>query len=125
MLKAGDSLYTTNNIKLACALMTLGHETISSENSVFEENGSRQVFFVFNDGGGKVSECAKKWAKGLSAMQEEEPLAYLYAYAHNRDRILDAIKQAVPLVRVRIGNKVMAYSKNATKEQKERLLKLL
>jgi 5-deoxy-D-glucuronate isomerase len=125
MLKAGDSIYTTNNIKLACALLTLGHETIDGENSVFEENGGRQVVFVFKNKDNKVLEAAKKWKEGLSAMGEEEPIAYLYAYAHNRDRLLDMIKSAVPLVRVKRGNKVIVYSKNATKEAKEKVLKLL
>lgn len=125
MLKSGDSIYTTNNIKLACALLTLGHETMPSENSVFEENGNKQVVFVFKDQDGKASQTAQKWQKGFSAMTEEEPLAYLYAYAHNRDRILDAVKQAIPLVKVRSGNKIIMYSKNATKEERTKVLKML
>ena len=125
MIKAGDSFFSTNNIKLACGLMTLGHETIESENSVFEEQGKKEVCFVFKDTNGAVAADARKWNGGLSAMTEDEPMAYLWAYAHNRDRLLDSIKKAVPIVRVRVGNKILAYSKNATKEQKERLLKLL
>ena len=82
MIKAGDSLYLTNNIKLACALVTMGHKFKDCESCVIEENGKSEVQFVFDDAGGLVSKDAVKWKGGLEKMNLEEPLAYLWAYAH-------------------------------------------
>lgn len=125
MIKAGDSLYLTNNIKLACALVTMGHKFKDCESCVIEENGKSEVQFVFDDAGGLASKDAVKWKGGLEKMNLEEPLAYLWAYAHNRDRLLDEIKKSIPMVRVRYGNKVLLYPKNATAEQKRRIMSKL
>ena len=75
--------------------------------------------------GGAVSSDARKWKGGLEKMNPEEPLAYLWAYAHNRDRLLDEIKKSTPMVRVRYGNKCLLYPKNATLEQKKRIMSKL
>jgi len=125
MLKTGDQIFLTKNIKLACALITLGHKVRGDESCVVEENGKQEVHFTFDDTGGLVSADAKKWNKGLEAMEPESNLAYLWAYAHNRDRLLDEIKQSIPMVRVRSGNKVLLYAKNATAEQKRRIMSKL
>lgn len=125
MIKAGDALYLTNNIKLACGLITMGHALKDGESCVIEENGKSEVNFVFDDKGGSVSADARKWKAGLEKMNPEEPLAYLWAYAHNRDRLLDEIKKSIPMVRVRYGNKCLLYPKNATPEQKKKLMEKL
>lgn len=125
MLKTGDYIYITNNIKLACALLTMGHRLKDEGSCCIEENGKTEVSFVFDDTGGTVSADAIKWNGGLEKMNLEEPLAYLWAYAHNRDRLLDTIKQSIPMVRVRYGKKVLLYPKNATAEQKKRIMSKL
>jgi len=122
MLQSGDLVYITNNIKLACALFTLGHKFIEGESCVLESDNKRDIQFAFNDAGNLVSIDAQKWKGGLEAMTPEEPLAYLWAYAHNRDRILDEIKQAIPMVRVKCGDKTLLYPKNATAEQKRKIM---
>lgn len=124
-MKTGDHIYITNNIKLANALLTVGHNLMDDGSCCVEENGKTEVNFVFNDSNGKVSFDANKWKGGLEKMDKEEPLAYLWAYAHNRDRLLDTIKQSVPMVRVRYGSKVLLYPKNATAEQKKRIMSKL
>ncbi|NBW10683.1 MAG: hypothetical protein EBR82_21925 [Caulobacteraceae bacterium] len=125
MLKAGDQIYLTKNIKLACALITLGHPIKNDESCVIEEDGKQEVHFVFEDKGGSASADARKWNKGLEAMEPESNIAYLWAYAHNRDRLLDEIKKSIPMVRVRYGNKVLLYAKNASDEQKRRIMSKL
>lgn len=125
MLKAGDNIFLTNNIKLACALLTMGHKLKDEGSCCVEESGKTEIKFVFDDGGGLVSLDASKWRGGLEKMNLEEPLAYLWAYAHNRDRLLDTIKQSIPMVRVRYGNKILLYPKNATSEEKKRIMKKL
>lgn len=122
MLKSGDLIYVTNNIKLACALFTMGHKFLDSESCIVESEGTKQIDFVFDDSENKVTSDARKWLKGLNAMEAEEPLAYLWAYAHNRDRLLDEIKQAIPMVRVKCGDKTLLYPKNATAEQKRKIM---
>jgi hypothetical protein len=125
MIQTGDFLYITNNIKLACALLTIGHKLKDNESCCIEENGKTEVNFIFDDVGNAVSKDAQKWKGGLEKMDLEEPLAYLYAYAHNRDRLLDTIKQSIPMVRVRYGSKTLLYPKNATAEQKRRIMSKL
>ena len=122
MIKTGDSIYITNNIKLACALLTMGHKLKDNESCCIEENGKTEVNFIFDDVNNEVTKDAQRWKGGLEKMSLEEPLAYLWAYAHNRDRLLDTIKQSVPMVRVRYGKKVLLYPKNATAEQKRRIM---
>jgi hypothetical protein len=125
MIQTGDFLYITNNIKLACALLTMGHKLKDNESCCIEENGKTDVNFIFDDTNNTVSMDAKKWKGGLEGMDQEEPMAYLWAYAHNRDRLLDAIKQSVPMVRVRSGSKILLYPKNASAEQKRRIMSKL
>ena len=125
MIQSGDYIYITNNIKLACALLTMGHKLRDEGSCCIEENGKTDVSFVFDDKGGLVSADANKWKGGLEKMDLEEPLAYLWAYAHNRDRLLDTIKQSIPMVRVRYGDKVLLYPKNASAEEKKRIMKKL
>lgn len=125
MIQTGDFLYITNNIKLACALLTMGHKLKENESCCIEENGKTEVNFIFDDVNNEVTKDAQKWKGGLEKMDLEEPLAYLWAYAHNRDRLLDVIKQSVPMVRVRYGTKVLLYPKNATPEQKKRIMSKL
>ena len=122
MIKTGDLLYITNNIKLACALLTMGHRLKDNESCCIEENGKTEVNFIFDDVNNEVTRDAQKWKGGLEKMSLEEPLAYLWAYAHNRDRLLDIIKQSVPMVRVKYGSKTLLYPKNATAEQKRRIM---
>lgn len=125
MIQSGDHLYITNNIKLACALITMGHKTKEGECSVIEDDGKSEVNFVFEDKNGSVSADAKKWKNGIDKMDSEEPMAYLWAYAHNRDRLLDEIKKSIPMVRVRYGSKILMYPKNATPEQKRKIMQKL
>jgi len=122
MLTTGDHIYITHNIKLACALLTVGHKLKDEGSCSIEEQGKTTQNFVFDDTGGGVSADARKWLGGLEAMNLEEPMAYLWAYAHNRDRLLDTIKQSIPMVRVRYGSKVLLYAKNATQEEKKRIM---
>jgi hypothetical protein len=122
MIQTGDFLYITNNIKLACALLTMGHKLKDNESCCIEDNGKTEVNFIFDDASNAVSKDAQKWKGGLEKMNLEEPLAYLYAYAHNRDRLLDIIKQSIPMVRVKYGGKTLLYPKNATAEQKRRIM---
>lgn len=125
MIKAGENFFLTKNIKLACALLTLGHNLRGSESCVLEEDGKQEVHFTFENLDGSVSSDAKKWSLGLDKMDKEEPMAYLWAYAHNRDRLLDEIKKSIPMVRVRCGSKMLLYPKNATAEQKRRIMSKL
>ena len=125
MLKAGDNIYLTNNIKLACALLTMGHKLKDEGSCCVEESGKTEVSFVFDDLNCSVTADANKWKGGLDKMNLEEPLAYLWAYAHNRDRLLDTIKKSIPMVRVRYGSKVLLYPKNATSEEKKRIMRKL
>jgi len=125
MIQTGDLLFFTKNLKLACALLTMGHKLKEGQSCSIEENGKTELSFIFDNTNSAVSQDANKWIAGLEKMDLEEPLAYLWAYAHNRDRLLDIIKQSIPMVRVRYGSKILLYPKNATAEQKRKIMSKL
>jgi hypothetical protein len=103
----------------------MGHKLKDEGSCCIEESGKTEVNFVFDDANGSVTADGNKWIGGLEKMSPEEPMAYLWAYAHNRDRLLDTIKKSIPMVRVRYGSKVLLYPKNATSEEKKRIMRKL
>ena len=55
----------------------------------------------------------------------EDPLAYIRATLENRERLLDAMNNAVPLVKKIFGNLILLISKNASPDLKKRISKYL
>jgi len=126
-----EKILFTRNLKLATALATMGVPFRNSEPFVVLEdadNGNqRSITFFFNDTedglGGKIMGI---WEKGWSAITDpEDPLAYIRATLENRERILDAMNNATPLVKKNFGKATLLISKNASPELKKRLSRYL
>lgn len=126
-----EKILFTKNLKLATALATMGipfrKERAFSVVEDADKNNQREVTFFFTDTpdglGGRIMAT---WEKGWPAITNpEEPLAYIRAALENRERILDAMNNAVPLVKKVFGKVILLISKNATPELKKKLSRYL
>lgn len=126
-----EKILFTRNLKLATALATCGVPFRKNEPFVIMEdadNGNhRSVTFFFSDTedglGGKIMSV---WEKGWPAITNpEDPLAYIRATLENRERILDAMNNATPLVKKTFGRATLLISKNASSELKKKLSRYL
>jgi hypothetical protein len=126
-----EKILFTKNLKLATALATMGIPFRKERGfSVVEDadkNNHREITFFFTDTpdglGGRIMQT---WEKGWSAITNpEDPLAYIRATLENRERILDAMNNATPLVKKSFGKATLLISKNATPELKKKLSRYL
>lgn len=128
---AQEKILFTKNLKLASVLATSGipfrKERAFSIVEDADRNNQREVTFFFTDTedglGGRIMQA---WEKGWSAITNpEDPLAYMRAVLENRERILDAMNNATPLVKKNFGKATLLISKNATSELKKKLSRYL
>jgi len=126
-----EKILFTKNLKLATALSTMGipfrKERAFSIVEDADRGNQREVTFFFTDTpdglGGRIMQT---WEKGWSAItNQEDPLAYIRAALENRERILDAMNNATPLVKKSFGKATLLISKNATPELKKKLSRYL
>lgn len=126
-----EKILYTQNLKLASVLCSFGISLRSQEPFVVIEdadNGNKKSFtFFFTDTpdglGGKIM---SKWEQGWAAMQDlEEPLAYCRAVLENRERLLDMMNNATPMVKKTFGKATLLVSKNANPELKRKLARYL
>jgi len=126
-----EKILFTKNLKLATALVTMGIPFRSQGAfSVVEDadnHGQRTITFFFNDTtDSRGSRMMQTWEKGWSAITNpEDPLAYIRAALENRERILDAMNNATPLIKKSFGKATLLISKNATPELKKKLSRYL
>ena len=126
-----EKILFTKNLKLATALATMGVPFRAKEPFVVIEDADnkshREITFFFSDTddglGGKIMTM---WGKGWSAITNtEEPIAYIRATLENRERLLDAMNNATPLVKKTFGKATLLISKNASPDLKKRISKYL
>lgn len=126
-----EKILFTKNLKQATALATLGIPWREKEPFVVIEDADnrnqREVTFFFEDTpdgrGGRIMDL---WNRGWSAMTNpEDPLAYIRAALENRERLLDAMNNATPLVKKSFGKATLLISKNASSDLKKRISKYL
>lgn len=126
-----EKILFTKNIKLAATLATFGIPFRDKEPmAVIEDadnNNSRSVTFFFNDLpdglGGRIVDL---WERGWSAItNHDDPLAYCRAVLENRERLLDAINNATPLVKKQFGKATLLISKNASPDLRKKLSKYI
>ena len=104
-ITGSKSVFTTQDCWLAAALVSLGCEPYRNDatgEGCIQRIASPQgelCFFLFADAG-KCDPIAKQWGniEALRATEPENPLCYLHAMMHNRQRILDAVKQRRRLI---------------------------
>jgi len=92
-----------------------------------DDGNRRSVTFFFSDLpnglGGRIVDL---WEKGWSAItNHDDPLAYCRAVLENRERLLDAMNNATPLVKKQFGKATLLVSKNASPDLRKKLSKYL
>ena len=126
-----EKILYTRNIKLASTLATFGIPFRDKEPMAVIEDADdgnrRSVTFFFSDLpnglGGRIMEL---WEKGWSAItNHDDPLAYCRAVLENRERLLDAINNATPLVKKQFEKATLLVSKNASQDLRKKLSKYL
>jgi hypothetical protein len=123
----GTSYWGTTNIKIASCVAAFGGTLRQSDpvTHVVLENGTRQVTFWFNSGGGaeakKEMEC--KWSDMTSDM--ESPIRYVRAALENRETLLGLVKRAEPIQTIKRGGQTLLVPINAKPELKKAILKAI
>ena len=126
-----EKILFTKNLKLASVLATFGipfrNERPFSVVEDADSNNQRSVTFFFSDTedglGGRIVET---WGKGWEGIKDpEEPMAYMRAVLENRERLLDAMNNATPLVKKNFGKATLLISKNASQDLKKKISKYL
>lgn len=126
-----EKILFTKNLKLAAVLATFGIPFKKDQPfSVLEDadkNNQKSVTFFFEDNAqGEGSKIVSQWEKGWEAIRDpNEPIAYCRAVLENRERLLDAMNNATPLVKKSFGKATLLISKTANKELREKLSKYL
>lgn len=126
-----EKILFTKNLKLASVLATFGvpfrKETAFSIVEDADKSNQKSVTFFFSDTlDGLGERIIAKWEKGWSAIDNpEDPLAYCRAVLENRERLLDAMNNATPLVRKSFGKTILLISKNASQDLKKKISKYL
>ena len=127
----GEKILFTKNLKLASVLATFGIPFRKDRPfSVVEDadkDNQRSVTFFFSDtADGLGGRIIATWEKGWDAIKNpEDPLAYMRAVLENRERLLDAMNNATPLVKKSFGKATLLISKNASPDLKRRISKYL
>lgn len=126
-----EKILYTQNLKLASVLCSFGVPFRKEEPFVIIEdadNGNRKscTFFFTDTPNGLGGEIMQKWEAGWVALQDhEEPLAYCRAVLENRERLLDMMNNATPMVKKTFGKATLLVSKNASSELKKKLARYL
>jgi hypothetical protein len=121
----------TRDTKLAALCCTLGIPLRQEDPIVRIVEGGREritYFFETNSTCGKwtFKEVCSLYAKDdLNTTDPENPINYVKAAFHNRERLLDLINKAQPLGMINKGSKCLLISMNASEQMKNKLFKLL
>lgn len=110
-------LEETRNTMLAAALVTLGIPLAESSggglvtgDGIIAPGGSITWCFepVSSDGRYRTSEMMNLWTnrEWLTNPENDHPLAYIACAMHNYKRLLDHVKQSVPIGLIRSGKKM-------------------
>lgn len=97
MIAAQDSWAQTRDINLAAALASFLDVEVTAEFPVIKhhdhETGDEYAVFRFK-ASPKVAEIMRLWADpDLLTKHPEHPVAYMFAFMHNRNRYLDVVKR--------------------------------
>ena len=126
-----EKILFTKNLKLATVLATFGipfrkDKAFSIIEDADNKNQKTVTFFFTDTPDGLGGRIMQTWEKGWTAITNtEDPLAYIRAALENRERILDAMNNATPLVKKSFGKATLLISKNATPELKQKLSRYL
>lgn len=126
-----EKILYTQNLKLASVLCSFGIPLRQNEPFVIIEDADNHnkkscTFFFSDREDGLGGAIMSKWEQGWAALQDtEEPLAYCRAVLENRERLLDMMNNATPMVKKTFGKATLLVSKNASPELKKKLSRYL
>ncbi len=113
-----DSWAQTRDINLASALASFSEVEFADEMPVakFQDHEKNQEFSVFRfKVSSKVEEVMRLWdSPDLMTAHPEHPVAYMKAYMHNRNRLLDVVKQGNVWHMVKKAGRIYFVNKGAS-----------
>lgn len=129
------SLFSTRDLKVAVALLTLGFEPESDAAPVTRikrESGQESVVFWFKAAHPITAQSADEimrhmttGADEFAAKNPEHPLTYIRAALLNRDELVSVIKATPRQLIFERNGKIISMSENATAEDKARFAKFI
>lgn len=123
--------YSTNDLNLAAALLSIGVETAKEPFTVHRSIKSEQKIYTFyfkevsNCGKYRTSELIKIWNDPELYNNSEHPFAYMKCLIENRNGLLDVINKAVEFITIEKNGKILVITKGASQELQDKLFKLL
>lgn len=130
-----ESLYETNNTELAACLATLGFELLDGGGMHLVGDGISApggvVTWRFSsrsaDGKYTLPYVLTRWTDvaWLNDPTNDDPLAYIITAFHNKRRLLDQVKQSVPIAIARQGKRFAFYRTDASLAHQDSVARFL
>lgn len=132
-IKQQEEYFYTANLKVATALVTLGFapKMPSPITRTIRSDGRESTVFWFdatNKDGTQADEVFKGMTKGAEDIEKadpENPINYIRAALQNREVLVDWIRATPQRVEVEIKGKKLLIRRDASEEDKKRLIKYL
>jgi hypothetical protein len=124
-------MFSTINLKVATALLTLGFKKITLT-TIRQHNGKESRVFWFqgtNAKGDKAETIAHLMTRGVDELCASDPegvLYHLYAYAHNRDELIKDVYAAPRMVEIVTpeGRRLM-IAETASEETRQKIAAMI
>jgi hypothetical protein len=132
-IKQQEEYFYTANLKVATALVTLGFapKMPNPITRTIRSDGRESTVFWFdatNKDGMQADEVFKGMTKGAEDIEKadpENPINYIRAALQNREVLVDWIRATPQRVEVEIKGKKLLIRRDASEEDKKRLIKYL
>lgn len=132
-IKQQEEYFYTANLKVATALVTLGFapKMPNPITRTIRSDGRESTVFWFdatNKDGMQADEVFKGMTKGAEDIEKvdpENPINYIRAALQNREVLVDWIRATPQRVEVEIKGKKLLIRRDASEEDKKRLLKYI
>ena len=132
-IKQQEEYFYTANLKVAAALVTLGFapKMPNPITRTIRSDGRESTVFWFdatNKDGMQADEVFKGMTKGAEDIEKadpENPINYIRAALQNREVLVDWIRATPQRVEVEIKGKKLLIRRDASEEDKKRLIKYL
>lgn len=132
-IKQQEEYFYTANLKVATALVTLGFapKMPSPITRTIRSDGRESTVFWFdatNKDGMQADAVFKGMTKGAEDIEKadpENPINYIRAALQNREVLVDWIRATPQRVEVEIKGKKLLIRRDASEEDKKRLIKYL
>lgn len=133
IFKDREEFFYTANLKVATALATLGFRPKMPNpiTRTIRSDGRESTVFWFdavNDKGQQADDIFRGMTKGSDELQEkdpENPINYVRAALQNREALVDWIRATPQCVQVDVKGKTMLIRRDATEEDRRKIVSQL